>query len=55
VLALTEIWSGDRDALEAVESRAVRVRGGASDARDLWRWLGRSAFAETRQSSREAR
>ncbi len=34
VLALTEIRTGDR---EAVESRAVRVRGGARDARDLWR------------------
>jgi hypothetical protein len=52
VLALTEIWSGDRDALEAVQSRAVRVRGGARDARDLWRWLGRSAFADTRQACR---
>jgi DNA-binding HxlR family transcriptional regulator len=53
VLALTEIWTGDRDALEAVESRAVRVRGGARDARDLWRWLGRSAFAEAREACRK--
>ena len=52
VLALTEIWTGDRDAQEAVDSRAVRVRGGASDARSLWRWLGRSAFAETREACR---
>jgi DNA-binding HxlR family transcriptional regulator len=54
VLALTEIWTGDRAASEAVASRAVRVRGGARDARDLWRWLGRSAFAETRAASRAA-
>lgn len=54
VLALTEIWTGDRDAGEAVESRAVRVRGGAHDVRDLWHWLGRSAFAETRAAVRAA-
>ena len=52
VLALTEIWTGDRDALEAVESRAVRVRGSARDVGDLWRWLGRSAFAGTRTARR---
>ncbi|MBL0727602.1 helix-turn-helix domain-containing protein [Piscinibacter sp. HJYY11] len=55
LLALTEIWTGDRDALEAVDSRAVRVRGGARDTRDLWRWLGRSAFAETREACRKKR
>jgi DNA-binding HxlR family transcriptional regulator len=55
VLALTEIWTGDRDAQEAVDSRAVRVRGGASDARSLWRWLGRSAFADTREACRGGR
>ena len=50
--ALTEIWTGDRDVQEAVDSRALRVRGGASDARSLWRWLGRSAFAQTREACR---
>lgn len=48
VLALTEVWTGDRDAAEAVQARAVRVSGAARDTRDLWRWLGRSAFADTR-------
>ncbi len=55
VLALTEIWTGDRDALAAVESRAVRVRGGEQDARDLWRWIGRSAFADAREARRNER
>src|SRR5688572_23100996 len=50
VLALTEIWTGDRDAGEAIDGRAVRVRGSARDARDLWRWIGRSAFADTREA-----
>jgi DNA-binding HxlR family transcriptional regulator len=54
VLALTEIWTGDRDAGEAVDSGAVRVRGGARDTRDLWRWIGRSAFADTREACRGA-
>jgi DNA-binding HxlR family transcriptional regulator len=54
VLALTEIWTGDRDARDAVEKHAVRVRGGSSDARALWGWLGRSAFAETREACRKA-
>ena len=48
VLALTEVWTGDRDAADAVAERAVRVRGAAPDVRALWGWLGRSAFAETR-------
>lgn len=54
VLALTEIWTGDRDAGEAVDNRAVRVRGGARDVRELWHWLGRSAFAQTRAAARAA-
>jgi DNA-binding HxlR family transcriptional regulator len=49
VLALTEVWTGDRDAAEAVGAREVRITGAARDARDLWRWLGRSAFAGTRE------
>jgi hypothetical protein len=51
VLALTEIWTGDRDAAEAIDAREVRITGAARDARDLWRWLGRSAFAGTRERS----
>ena len=48
VRALTEIWTGDREPAEVIASRALRVSGAPRDARDLWRWLGRSAFAETR-------
>lgn len=54
VLALTEIWTGDRVATDALASRAVRVNGAARDARDVWRWLGRSAFAETRERGHDA-
>lgn len=54
VLALTEVWTGDRDAEDLIRERRLRVTGTARDARDLWRWLGRSAFAETREASRKA-
>jgi DNA-binding HxlR family transcriptional regulator len=54
VLALTEVWTGDRDADEAVAARAVRVRGAARDVKALWGWLGRSAFAGTRAACRTA-
>ncbi len=52
VLALTEIWTGDREPAEVIATRALRVNGAPRDARDLWRWLGRSAFADTRAASR---
>jgi DNA-binding HxlR family transcriptional regulator len=48
VRALTEVWTGDREAADAVGQRAIRLTGMAADRRDLWRWLGRSAFAATR-------
>ncbi|MEJ7685985.1 MAG: winged helix-turn-helix transcriptional regulator [Variovorax sp.] len=51
--ALTEVWTGDRDADELIHERKLRVIGTARDARDLWRWLGRSAFAATRDASRK--
>ncbi|MCL4697982.1 MAG: helix-turn-helix transcriptional regulator [Burkholderiaceae bacterium] len=51
VLALTEIWTGDRDAAATVQAREVRITGAARDARDFWRWLGRSAFAGTREQA----
>jgi DNA-binding HxlR family transcriptional regulator len=54
VRALTEIWTGDRGAEEVVQSGDLRVQGPSREARDLWRWLGRSAFAETRVACRTA-
>jgi DNA-binding HxlR family transcriptional regulator len=50
VRALTEIWLGDVQPEEALNSRKLRVLGGARDARSIWRWLGTSAFAPTRQA-----
>jgi len=52
VRTLTEIWTGDLDAEAALRERRLRVIGTESDTRDLWRWLGRSVFADTRVAAR---
>jgi DNA-binding HxlR family transcriptional regulator len=49
VRALTEIWNGYVLPEEAVGRREVRVLGKPRDARNVWRWLGTSAFAPTRR------
>ncbi len=46
--SLTEVWTGDRRHEDAMKTRAIRVVGAPRDVGALWRWLGRSAFAETR-------
>ncbi|QJR16160.1 winged helix-turn-helix transcriptional regulator [Usitatibacter palustris] len=48
--ALTEIWSGDLVPAQACKAGDVRVSGAKRDADALWKWLGTSAFAETRLS-----
>jgi DNA-binding HxlR family transcriptional regulator len=52
VRTLTEIWTGDLDAEAALSERRLRIIGTESDTRDLWRWLGRSVFADTRVAAR---
>ncbi len=51
VRALTEVWTGDRTPQDVLKSRELRVAGSAKDAQDLWRWLGSSAFADTRRAA----
>jgi DNA-binding HxlR family transcriptional regulator len=51
VRALTEVWAGDRTPEQALQSRDIRVDGAKRDAKDLWRWLGTSAFAPTRRAA----
>lgn len=53
VRSLTEVWTGDRRPEDATRARAIRVVGAPRDATSLWRWLGRSMFAETRAARRE--
>lgn len=55
LLTLTEIWTGDRQSGEAVKARSVRIVGKPADAKAFWGWLGRSAFAETREERPRAR
>jgi DNA-binding HxlR family transcriptional regulator/putative sterol carrier protein len=52
--ALTEIWGGDLTPAEALASGAVQVNGARDDAQRLWRMLGTSAFASSRQRVVEA-
>ena len=52
VRALTEVWTGEQSAEEALRFGALKVLGAPGDARALWGWLGRSAFAPTREAAR---
>jgi hypothetical protein len=52
VLALTDVWSGEREPSEVLGSRELSVIGPSRDAKQLWRWLGCSAFAATRARRR---
>lgn len=52
VRTLTEIWTGDRDAQDALHNDDVQVAGQALFARQLWAWLGTSAFAPLRRAHR---
>lgn len=51
VRALTEVWAGDCTPEQALLSREIQVNGAKRDAKDLWRWLGTSAFAATRRAA----
>jgi DNA-binding HxlR family transcriptional regulator len=52
VRALTDVWTGDAEPDDVIGSRALRITGASRDASSFWRWLGRSAFADTRAESR---
>lgn len=50
VRALTEIWTGDSEPRTELTAGRLRVAGAGRDVRDLWRWLGRSMFAPSRDA-----
>ena len=54
VRALTEIWVGEVLPEQALDSNKLRVLGRSRDARNIWRWLGTSAFAPTRRAMLES-
>ncbi len=53
VRALTEVWTGDRTAEQAMRAREIRLEGTRRDKGRLWCWLGSSAFAPTRRATLE--
>jgi DNA-binding HxlR family transcriptional regulator len=54
VRALTEVWTGDTDPQTELRAGRISVIGPDSEARLLWRWLGRSLFAPSASRSRDA-
>jgi len=48
VRALTELWTGDSDPQTEIAAGRIRLRGGGRGGATLWRWLGRSVFAQSR-------
>lgn len=52
VRALTQVWSGDSDPEKVILAGQLRVLGAGRRGQTLWRWLGRSMFAQTRLAVR---
>lgn len=51
--SLTEIWTGDSDPATEIAARGLTIQGRERDARDLWRWIGQSAFASSRRVTKK--
>jgi len=49
VRALTELWTGDSDSATEMTAGRLKISGAGPDGARLWRWLGRSMFAESRR------
>jgi DNA-binding HxlR family transcriptional regulator len=52
VRALTEIWTGDSGPRAEITAGRVSVKGAGPGGAQLWRWLGRSMFAQTALGNR---
>lgn len=51
VLALTEVWTGDRSPEQVMRAGDLRLFGAPRDVGALWRWIGTSGFAPTRRAA----
>jgi DNA-binding HxlR family transcriptional regulator len=51
VRTLTEIWTGDTDPNAEIAAGRLRVTGAGRGGAMLWRWLGRSVFAPSRDDA----
>ena len=49
VRALTELWTGDSEPATELTSGRLKISGAGPDGAKLWRWIGRSMFAESRR------
>ena len=50
VRALTEIWTGDSVPTEQIAAGQLKVSGAGQTGERLWRWIGRSMFADSRRN-----
>jgi DNA-binding HxlR family transcriptional regulator len=50
VRALTEIWTGDSVPATEIAAGHLKVSGAGPSGAKLWRWIGTSMFAESRQA-----
>ncbi len=48
LLALTEVWTGDRTPEQVISSGEISLFGAPGDTGRVWIWLGTSGFAPTR-------
>jgi DNA-binding HxlR family transcriptional regulator len=55
VRALTEIWIGDSVPTEQMAAGKLKVSGAGPTGDRLWRWIGRSMFADSRRNPAGAR
>ena len=51
VRTLTEVWTGDTDPNAEIAAGRLRVTGAGRGGAMLWRWLGRSVFAPSRDNA----
>jgi DNA-binding HxlR family transcriptional regulator len=49
VRALTEIWTGDSEPAIEMAAGRLKVSGAGRNHARVWRWIGRSMFAESRR------
>jgi DNA-binding HxlR family transcriptional regulator len=54
VRALTDVWTGETDPQTEIREGRLSVLGAGRNGQNLWRWIGRSIFAPTREAARTA-
>ena len=52
VRALTDIWTGEGEPESEIRAGRLKVQGAGRNGQALWKWIGRSMFAPTREAAR---